>query len=104
MDVLRLYALALALAFTVESGVEFIFGQAVDHFKIVAPFRWSLMYVALAAGIVLCFHYQLDLFALLREAPPDQFGFVLTGSLVGRGANAVHDFISGYLINKKFGE
>lgn len=102
MDVVKLYALALALAFITESGVEYVFGQAVDHFQALAKFRWALMYVALLAGVGLCFHYQLDLIATLRGGPPDPVGFILTGSLVGRGANAVHDFISVYLVDAKF--
>lgn len=96
------FAVALFLAFLVESMVEFVFGAIADHVEALKPFRWLLMYIALGVGIGLAFHYQLDLVAtLIRivsgvEAAPDPFGMTLSGMAIGRGANYVHQLVSTY--------
>lgn len=94
---LKLLVLALALAFLAESMTEYIFGQAVDHFEKLAKLRWALMYVALGAGVGLAFFYQVDLLALIGGQAESQVGYALSGLIVGRGANFVHDFISRYI-------
>jgi ABC-type multidrug transport system fused ATPase/permease subunit len=94
---LKLLVLALALAFLAESMTEYVFGQAVDHFDVLEKFRWSLIYVALAAGIGLAFAYQVDLLALIGGKMESQLGYAMSGLVIGRGANFVHDFISRYI-------
>ncbi len=94
---LRLMAFALALAFLAESMVEYIFGQAVDHIPALGKLRWALMYVALGAGVGLAFFYQVDLLALIQDEPSTAVGFAMSGLVIGRGANFVHDFISRYI-------
>jgi hypothetical protein len=95
------YAITLALAFLVEAGVEYVFGTPFDKIPRLSPFKWLLMYLGLAVGIGVTFHYQLDLAALILEESPTWVGILLTGSLIGRGAGFVNDFWQKYLISKK---
>jgi hypothetical protein len=56
----------------------------------------AIRYAAAAIGIFLCIAYGVDLLALLgleAKAPFVILGPVLTGILVGRGSNYVHDFV-----------
>lgn len=90
-------ALALALAFLCESMVEYLFGQIVEHVPKLKPSSWLLMYVAAVAGVGLAFYYQLDLLALIGENAASPVGFLLSGLVVGRGANYLHEFVSKYI-------
>ena len=95
-------ALAFGLAFLVEGTTEYIFGTPFDKFPKVKRFKWLLMYLSAGVGVFVCFHYQLDLVALLQqfagaEATPSYVGIVFTGIAVGRGANYVHQFMTQYL-------
>ena len=60
------------------------------------------MYVAAIAGVGLAIFYQLDLLALIGELAPSTVGYVLTGLIIGRGANYLHDFVSTYILQKQF--
>lgn len=55
-------------------------------------------YSAAAVGVLLCLAYQADMLSLagLYTSWP-WFGYVITGLLVGRGANFVHDFTGRWL-------
>lgn len=90
-------ALAFTLAFLAESMTEYVFGQAVDHVAKLASFRWALMYVALAVGVGLTYFYQVDLLALIAGEADTPVGFAMSGLVVGRGANYLHDFVSRYV-------
>jgi hypothetical protein len=49
-------------------------------------------------GVALCFLYQIDVVALVGLNPAWQPGaFIVTGLLIGRGSNFVHDFVKRYL-------
>lgn len=99
-DTAKIVTAALALAFLCESMTEYLFGAVVAHTPKLEPFRWLLMYIALLAGVGLAFYYQLDLIAIiLGESRP--VGFLLSGLVIGRGANFLHDFISRYIIPAK---
>jgi len=96
------YALALLLAFIVESMVEYIFaplGLLTEGNPLIVALE-PLKYVALLVGVLLAFAYQLDVIA---EAFPTQgavapwVGIVLTGLAIGRGANYIHDLWTKYL-------
>ena len=52
-------------------------------------------YVALAVGIGLCVAYQIDLLQILVGLKPlhPVIGWVLSGTIIGRGANYLNDFI-----------
>lgn len=81
----------LMLAFLAESFTEYVFGQFVEG--------GIIKYVALAVGVVLSVNFQADIFAeyfgLVSTIP--YFGIVLTGMVLGRGANYLHDFARKYL-------
>ena len=102
MSNLQIMLLALALAFLTESMVEYLFGQAVDHFDALSKWRWALMYVAALAGVGLAFYYRLDLLALIGQLEPSPVGFLLSGLIIGRGANYLHDFVSRYILQQQF--
>jgi hypothetical protein len=54
-----------------------------------------IRYSAAAIGVLLCIAYRADLLVLANlHAPLPWIGFVITGLLIGRGANFVHDFTS----------
>lgn len=87
------------LAFAVESLTEYIFGTAVNRFPKLEPYRWLLMYVALIFGLVVSFHYKLDLIATLINSlggahPAEAHGMLISGLAIGRGAEFVHKLIS----------
>ena len=57
-----------------------------------------LRYVAAAVGILLCWLYSADLLAMLDLVSPWPWaGNIITGLIIGRGANFVHDFASRWL-------
>jgi hypothetical protein len=57
-----------------------------------------LRYIAAAVGIALCIAYRVDLLAILGiDSAWPIAGQVVTGLIVGRGSNFVHDFASRWL-------
>jgi len=57
-----------------------------------------LRYISAALGVGLCLLYRADLLLLLQLQPPWPWvGFVITGLLIGRGSNFVHDFATRWL-------
>lgn len=91
----------LALAFFVETLVEFVFGTLFDKVPALTPYKWALMYIAIVVGIVGTFLYRIDLLAILGEQmkanPPiavSWYGMGITGIAIGKGSNYLHQFIS----------
>lgn len=86
-----LFALMLFFGFMATEGtVEYLLGTPLDKWPAATPYKWLLMYVSLAVGIFLAFYYALDVVQLFgRAATP--VGTVLTGIIMGRGANFVSD-------------
>jgi hypothetical protein len=94
----------LILATLVESLVEYLIRPIV---KPQAPtpepaaVTWrdmALRYVAALVGVALCILYNADLLALVGLVSPwPWIGSVITGIIIGRGANFVHDFSSRWL-------
>ena len=81
---------ALVLAFIVEAVLEYVLGIWCKPMP--EELRPKvLMAVGLALGIALCLSYQVDLLAELG-LQPSIIGQVLTGALVGRGADYLHGF------------
>jgi hypothetical protein len=98
MSVLGILAVILLLSFLVEALVEYVFGKLFDNIPGLKPYKWLLMYVALAAGVGGAFVYQFDVISLLSiwlETPIEihPFGIALTGLGIGRGSNFIHDLI-----------
>jgi len=102
MTNVQILGLALALAAIVEGFVEYFFGQAIDHLSGGDKWRWALIYVAAIAGVGLAFYYKLDLMALISEQESTGVGYFLSGLIIGRGANFLHDFVSKYILQKQF--
>jgi TRAP-type C4-dicarboxylate transport system permease small subunit len=95
----------LFLAFLVEAMVEYIAGQVVDHVPALQAWRWLLVYVSLAVGVLCAFIYRLDLVALLAAylkitIEPGILGITLTGLSIGRGANFIHQIVAQYFPQK----
>lgn len=91
------------LAFLVESMVEFAAGAPFEHIPALAPYKWLLMYLSMAVGIVGAFVYNFDILSILSQfvnvaIPVTTFGLILTGCAIGRGANYLHDLVKRYFV------
>lgn len=91
------------LAFLVESLVEYLFGAPFEYIPAMKPYKWLLMYVAMAVGMVGAFVYRFDLLYLLgafvgTAIQVTVFGILLTGAAIGRGANYLHDLVTRYFV------
>lgn len=105
MNPVYIVVLALVLASLVEGFTEYIFGTAFEKFTKLQPYKWLLMYISLIVGIGLMFYYQLDLIALIANMagaslPVTPVGLVLSGLVIGRGANYANDFVTRWLGSK----
>lgn len=99
-------AVMLMLAFLVETLVEAVFGRVADHFPKLTPYKWLLIYIAVAVGIIGAFRYQFDLIYLLSQylnSPVEQteFGIIITGISIGMGAGYFHQLVSTYFPGNK---
>lgn len=81
---------ALVLAFIVEAVLEYVLG--IWWKPLSEEIRPKvLMAVGLVLGIGLCVSYKVDLLLELG-LPASVLGQVLTGALIGRGADYLHGF------------
>ncbi len=95
----------LILAAVAEALIEHLVKPIVDTVtetpRLDAVLDWralSLRYTAAALSVLLCFMYRADLLAILDLVPPWPWvGYLITGLLVGRGSNFVHDFATRWL-------
>jgi hypothetical protein len=92
---------AFILAVAAEGGVEVVFGQPLNYVKKLEPYKVMILtYIGIGMGIFLSVYYKVDMVAALASlggegsVEPSIVGFILSGLVVGRGSNAVHDFIS----------
>lgn len=88
---------ALVLAFVIEAFLEYVFGIWWKPFP--EEMRPKvLMAVGLVLGVALCVLYKVDLIAYIgklfgvEELKPSIVGQILTGALVGRGSDFLHQF------------
>lgn len=81
----------LALAFLAESTTEYIFGPFLDATRI--------RYVALAVGMALTLAFKLNAFKVFFGLETDipYVGEIVTGLIIGRGSNFLHDFYKTYI-------
>lgn len=77
----------IALAVIVESLVKYATYKLPKGF--VPP--WLKVYAGMAIGVVLCILYSADLMPILGLPAVPAVGTVVTGLLIGRGANVIHD-------------
>ena len=98
----------LVLATIAEAIVEHIFAPILDARDPTdmepEPARvldWpalALRYVSVLIGVALCILYQVDLLAYFDLVSPWPFvGWIITGLLIGRGSNFIHDFATRWL-------
>lgn len=90
MEGFSVFFSALVLAFIVEAVLEYALGIWWKPLSEVLRPK-VMMAVGLAAGIALCVVYRVDLLAELG-LQASIVGQVLTGALVGRGADYLHNF------------
>lgn len=85
-----------------EGVVEYVLGTLFDKVPALQPHKWTLMYVSMALGIALAFAYSLDLLALVGGVTSSipYLGVVLTGVLIGRGANFINDLWDKFILGK----
>jgi len=96
-------AVFVFFAFLVESTTEYIFSPWVD----LAKAKWPvveqlepLKFIALIVGVLVSFGFELDLIVVaFPDVTPQApwFGLLLTGLLIGRGGNFVHDTWKTYI-------
>lgn len=98
---LGILAVIFAIAFLVETLVEFLFGTLFDKVPKLTKYKWTLMYAAVLIGLIGTFHYHFDLIAILgqfvKASPPvpvSWYGETVTGIAIGKGSNYLHQFIS----------
>ena len=92
-----LFALMMFFGFMATEGtVEYILGTLFDKLEKLTPYKWTLMYASLGLGIFLAFYYALDIVVMFGK-PETPVGIVLTGIVMGRGANFVNDVWNKYL-------
>lgn len=99
MDVLAILAVIFLLAFMVETLTEAIFSPLFDKIAKLSPYKWALMYVALAVGVLGAWVYHFDLLYILSQyiggdIPKTPYGITITGLAIGRGANYLHDLVT----------
>ena len=105
----------LVLATIAEAIVEHIFAPIVDardpaaeqptpddmEPELARVLDWpalALRYVSVLIGVALCILYQIDLLAHFDLVSPWPFvGWIITGLLIGRGSNFIHDFATRWL-------
>lgn len=84
------------LAFLAEGMTEYLFA---DLFDLGGLDRKYLKYVAAVVGVAMAVLYRLDLLSAYfgLVAVHQAVGWVLTGLVIGRGANYVHDLADRYI-------
>jgi hypothetical protein len=96
----------LVLATIAEALVEYLLAPIVEakgpsgsKSETAVPWRsLALRYCAALIGVALSVVYQVDLLAFFNLSSPWPWvGWVITGILIGRGSNFVHDFASRWL-------
>jgi len=55
MNAISLFGITFIVAFFVETLIEFVFGRLFDQIAFLRPYKWSQMYLAIAAAIALAF-------------------------------------------------
>ena len=58
-------------------------------------------YAAALAGVGLCIHYQLDVLSMMfPQYVANHVGMILTGLLISRGSNYLHDWIANPVVKR----
>lgn len=83
-------ALLVTLAGILNRVVEYTIGTAFDKIEKLKPFRWALMYLVLALGVLSAFQFDLDMLVIF-DFPASGLGRILTGIILSGGANLIND-------------
>jgi hypothetical protein len=96
MEALTPFTVVLALAFLCESLTEYFFSDVLTALRLDTKY---LRYIAALVGVGLALLYDLDALRDFLGVSPrlGYLGEVLTGLILGRGANYVHDLYSTYI-------
>ncbi|MAH49199.1 hypothetical protein CMI37_25465 [Candidatus Pacearchaeota archaeon] len=101
MEVLP-YLGIIALAFATESLTEHYAGPLLALLTAKWPKLQELrpaQYVAAAVGLGLAFAFRLNIVSqAFGFVGAEWVGMVVTGAMMGRGANYIHDFVTRYLV------
>lgn len=97
-------ALMFVLAFLAETLTEYLARPFVKLAELqtmgpqeVLP-AWVLRYIAAIVGVALAFGYRADILGLLGlPAVHPAIGYIVTGLIVGRGSNYLHDLVDRWL-------
>ena len=98
----------LVLATIAEALVEHLFAPLVDlrDANTMEPQPGALLdwralilrYISVFIGVLLCIVYRVDLLTTFDLSSPwPWFGYAITGILIGRGSNFIHDFAGRWL-------
>lgn len=98
IELAKLLALTVFLAFLVESFTEYFFGKLCDLVKAFAPAKPFLFYVSAIAGVLLAFWYKVDLIAWFLSGPVTWVGIFLSGLAIGKGSSFIHDIIQWFFL------
>ncbi len=100
-DVLVTAAVLILAAAVGEAAIEFLAKPPIklalpgDEREPVRAYIYSVLSAALGVGMAL--NWSLGLFALLGHLGKlESMDLVLTGILIGRGSNYIHDFVTRY--------
>lgn len=105
MNAMEKAMLIIFAAFVGESINEFLFaplfdllkGKVNDTLRQQAMRAWSCL-----VGIFIAIEFSLDVFALLSAGAMHTYvGFVLTGMLLGRGSNFIHDMLKRFVLRNE---
>ena len=94
---------AFVLSFLAETMTEYFASPVLKPAKPASrapgdPPDLILRYIAAGVGLILCLAYRVDLLAMVGiGAQWPWIGYVITGLIVGRGSNFVHDFATRWL-------
>jgi hypothetical protein len=83
-----------------EGTVEYFLGTLFDKIAALTPHKWVLMYLSALVGVGFAWAYGFDLIASVfgyTSPGVPWLGVVLTGIVLGRGANFVNDIWGKYL-------
>lgn len=103
-SILVILAVVLFLAFLIETLVEFALGTLFQKLPALAPYKWLVMYAAIAVALCAAFLYRLDLIHLLAQfvgagsIPQTTFGVIVTGVAIGKGSNYLHDLFTRFFV------
>jgi len=103
-QIVLVFAVMIFLAYLIETLVEALLGPIFEKVPKLSPWKWALMYIAIAAGVYAAFLYKFDVVYMLasflgvENLQITVFGIVITGLGVGKGSNYLHDLFKKFFV------